>query len=192
MNELIGFEYCQPKVKSFRKTTINKLWEGELFVFQSGDIYKLCVKLPVNTFIKEGDKKRSINAYDIINNEFYDFYNYNEVVRFYGKIKIKGENVYRRANEFPLTTPVLYDVHVKLPNEIEKDAGINSAYKANNKYNVLTLYCNARYFNATYIGNENWEFVTHKSEASIENNCEVEIKIDGELMLGAEWIELPF
>lgn len=165
MNELIGFEYCQPKVKLLGKTTVYKLWQGELFVFQLGDIYKLCVKLPVNTFIREGNKNRSINAYDIINEKFYDFYDNDEVTRFYGKIKIKGENIYRKFSS--LTIPVLYDVYIKLPNEIVRDNETN---------NILYLCDGGIYFNPKNLSDENsWELV---KEAKAENNCEIEIEIN--------------
>lgn len=215
MNELIGFEY---NAKNKKISEVNSLWAGELFVYPFKDEYKLCVKLGPDFTIETKTGRFFVNAYDILKEKFYNLYWGDEVFKFCGKIKIKGENVYGRPD---LCTSSTEDssfssakdsgfssassgsssaksskiVHIKLPNEIERDTGIDPAYKANNKYNVLTFYYDACYFNTEYISKEAWEHMTCKSEIPVKNNCEVEIKIGGELkngVLGAEWSEIPF
>lgn len=192
MNELIGFEY---NAKGKKISEVNSLWAGELFVYPFKDEYKLCVKLGSNFTIETKAGRFFVNAYDILEEKFYNLYEHDEVFKFCGKIRIKGENVYgRHDSDFSsTTTPKI--LHIKLPNEIEKDAGIDPAYKANKKYNVLTFCCGACYFNTEYIGEETWKFITSKSETPAKNNCEVEIKIDGGFVngvLGAEWVDIPF
>lgn len=208
MSELIGFEY---NAKGKKISKVDSLWAGELFVYPFKDEYRLCVKLGSNfmtetNFATETKTGRFfINAYDILEEKFYNLYEHDEVFKFCGKIRIKGENVYGRhdllAQSDDSTTPKVADsatpkiIHIKLPNEIERDAGIDPAYKANKKYNVLTFCCGACYFNTEYIGEETWKFITSKSETPAKNNCEVEIEINGGFVngvLGAEWVDVPF
>ena len=210
MNELIGFEY---NAKNKKISEVDSLWAGELFVYYRNNEYRLCVKLGSDFTTETKARRFFINAYDILEEKFYNLYGHDEVLKFYGKIRIKGENVYRgfsHANDgrpdgsFSSAKNLLAQndvsatpkiIHIKLPNEIERDAGIDPAYKANSKYNVLTFYHDACYFNTEYISDENWETITHESKAPIENNCEVEIEINGglnDVILGVDWADVPF